>query len=105
VDWRKDLEPESERFRDFLAGLLDEGTKPIQDGMDLMPNGLMAMLPCNKVQAHAKRWNDMPYKNMLDALVEKKHGKLMRLDDAVKTNVPPGTIDDDLFLEISVPMN
>jgi hypothetical protein len=75
-----------------------------EQGMDLMPDNLAAMLPCNEVQAHAKRWNDMPYDKMLEAL-DKKHGKLMRLDTATPETVPPGTIVEDLFLEYSVPLN
>jgi len=72
-------------------------------GMDMMPDGLAALLPVNEVQAHAKRWNDMPYDRLLAAL-ERKKGKLMRLDSASQATAPHGAIVTDLYVEYEVGM-
>jgi hypothetical protein len=69
-----------------------------EKGMELMPDGLLAMMPVNEVQAHAKRWNDMPYDKLIKGLAD-KNGVLIRLDTASETDAPQGTKVTDLFVE------
>lgn len=46
---------------------------------------LMAMIPVDHDMAVKKRWGQMPLPDLVDRLKEKTHGRLLRVDDAVKS--------------------
>jgi hypothetical protein len=54
-------------------------------GLELMVNeDLMAMIPVDHAMAVRKRWGRMPLPELTDRIKEKTHGRVLRVDDAVK---------------------
>jgi hypothetical protein len=89
-------------------------------GLELMVNeGLVAMIPVDHAMAVKKRWGRMPLPELVDRIKEKTHGRVLKVDDDVKTsadlaklkpdNVSPGDWKQfadrvqvtDLYYEIS----
>jgi hypothetical protein len=56
-------------------------------GLELMVNeGLIAMIPVDHAMAVKKRWGRMPLPELTDRIKEKTRGRVLRVDDAVKTS-------------------
>jgi hypothetical protein len=55
-------------------------------GLELMVNdALIAMIPVDHEMAVKKRWGMMPLPDLVDRLEKKTHGRVLRVDDKVKT--------------------
>ncbi len=51
-----------------------------KDGLELMPNGLVAFLPVDHEMAKVKHWDAMPLPGLLDALDRKCGGQVVQMD-------------------------
>jgi hypothetical protein len=55
-------------------------------GLELMVSDkLIAMIPVNHAMAVKKRWGRMPLPDLVSRIKEKTHGRVLRVDDTVKT--------------------
>jgi hypothetical protein len=55
-------------------------------GLELMVNdALVAMIPVDHAMAVKKRWGRMPLPELVDRIKEKTHGRMLKMDDDVKT--------------------
>ena len=55
-------------------------------GLELMTrDDLMAMIPVDHAIAVKKHWGRMPLPGLVDRIREKAHGRVLRIDDQVKT--------------------
>jgi predicted metallo-beta-lactamase superfamily hydrolase len=58
-----------------------------EKGLELMVNNqLMAMIPVDHDMAVKKRWERMPLPALVDRIRERAHGRVLRIDDKVKSN-------------------
>jgi glyoxylase-like metal-dependent hydrolase (beta-lactamase superfamily II) len=57
-----------------------------EKGLELMTSdGLVAMIPVNHDMAVKKRWGKMPLPELVDKLMERTEGRVLRIDDAATT--------------------
>jgi hypothetical protein len=69
-------------------------------GLELMVNdALIAMIPVDHAMAVKKRWGRMPLPELVDRIKEKTHGRVLKVDDEVKTGadlarLKPDTVSD-----------
>lgn len=55
-------------------------------GLELMVNdNLVAMIPVDHAMAVKKRWGRMPLPDLVDRIKEKTHGRVLKIDDDVKS--------------------
>jgi hypothetical protein len=86
-----------------------------EHGLELMESpDLIAMVPVHHEQAVKKKWDGMPFPILLDRLMEKTRGRVLRIDDGVPKTAPSGTTkslwadflkrvhEDKLFLDYLV---
>jgi hypothetical protein len=65
-------------------------------GLELMVNeGLVAMIPVDHAMAVKKRWGRMPLPELVDRIKEKTHGRVLRVDDEVKTSADLAKLKPD----------
>ena len=65
-------------------------------GLELMVNdALIAMIPVDHDMALKKRWGRMPLPDLVDRIKEKTHGRVLRVDDKVKTAADLSTLKPD----------
>ena len=67
-----------------------------EKGLELMVNdALVAMIPVDHEMALKKRWGRMPLPDLVDRLKVKTHGRVLKVDDAVKSPADLGTLKPD----------
>ena len=67
-----------------------------EKGLELMVNdALVAMIPVDHEMALKKRWGRMPLPDLVDRLKAKTHGRVLKVDDAVKSPADLGTLKPD----------
>ncbi|HEY5139482.1 MAG TPA: hypothetical protein VIJ25_09245 [Methylococcales bacterium] len=55
-------------------------------GLELMINdALVAMIPVDHAMAEKKHWGRIPLPELVDRIKEKTHGRMLMMDDDVKT--------------------
>jgi hypothetical protein len=65
-------------------------------GLELMVNeDLMAMIPVDHAMAVKKRWGRMPLPELMDRIKEKTLGRVLRVDDEVKTTADLAKLKPD----------
>jgi beta-lactamase superfamily II metal-dependent hydrolase len=72
-----------------------------ENGLELMTNLKIAAIPVNHDMAVKKRWGNMPLPALVDALVSKTGGKVLRIDQPLATPIQ-GVKETDLYFEIAL---
>jgi hypothetical protein len=72
-----------------------------EQGLELMAGLEWALLPVNEEMAKKKNWGKMPLPALLEALVERARGKLVRADGQVDGAVA-GVLSGDLWVEVTL---
>jgi hypothetical protein len=73
-----------------------------QDGLEMMSNLKVAMLPVDHAMALKKRWGQMPFDALLDRLDNLTKGFTLRIDQSVPAQFAGQVTATDLFYEITV---
>jgi hypothetical protein len=72
-----------------------------ENGLDLMTNLCIAAIPVNQVMAAKKRWWNMPLPELINALVTKTGGKVIRIDHDLEAPIQ-GVVQADLYFDIAL---
>lgn len=72
-----------------------------QNGLESMANLSIAAIPVNHEMALKKRWGNMPLPQLVDALMTKTGGKVLRIDQDLAAPIQ-GVAQSDLYFDISL---